>query len=324
MQRRELLVAAATIALATATMPVFAKGPYPNRPIRFIVPAGPGGITDVLVRVFGQEMSEAWGQPVIVENKAGGGGIIASLELLKAPADGYTLTLGILSHVINPMIMREVPFDFDRDFVPVAMMARVSNVISVHPSVPAHDLQELVALIKANPGKYSYGSSGNGQSTHLAGELFKHFAGVDMTHIPYKGSAPAMADALGGQIPVLIDSVLTTAPQARAGKLRALAVTGPNRSPALPDVPTVAEAGFPGYEASGWIGLIVRAGTPREIVGKLATEIARIAKLPEVQQRLSEAGADLFTNSPEEFASYIHSERLKWAPVVKRANMQSD
>jgi tripartite-type tricarboxylate transporter receptor subunit TctC len=323
MQRRSLLVlvlSAATLATPTA----FAQGAYPDRPIRFVVPAGPGGITDVLARTFGQKLTEAWGQQVIVDNKAGGGGIIASQELMKAPADGYTLTMGILSHVINPMIMSKVPYDFERDFIPVTMMARVSNVISVHPSVPAQNLKELVALAKASPGKYAYGSSGNGQSTHLGGELLKSVAGVDITHVPYKGAAPAMNDALAGQIPILIDSTLTTAPQAKAGKLRPLAVTGPRRSLALPDVPTVAEAGFPGYEASGWIGLIVRAGTPPDIVKKLATEFGRIAQLPDVQQRLKEAGGDLFTNTPEEYQAYIRAEKAKWDPVVKQAGMKVD
>jgi tripartite-type tricarboxylate transporter receptor subunit TctC len=324
MQRRSLFALAACAAMAAAAAPAGAQGSYPDKPIRFVVPAGPGGITDVLARTFGQKMTEAWGQQVIVDNKAGGGGIIASQELMKAPADGYTLTMGILSHVINPMIMSKVPYDFDRDFIPVTMMARVSNVISVHPSVPAKDLKELVALAKASPGKYAYGSSGNGQSTHLGGELFKSVAGIDMTHVPYKGAAPAMTDALAGQIPVLVDSVLTTAPQARAGKLRALAVTGPRRSPALPDVPTVAEAGFASYEASGWIGLIVRTGTPPEVVNKLAAEFARIARLPDVQQKLTEAGGDLFTNTPQEYAAYIKAETAKWAPVVKKANMKVD
>ncbi len=324
MQRRSLFALAACAAMTTAAAPALAQGSYPDRTIRFVVPAGPGGITDVLARTFGQKMTEAWGQQVIVDNKAGGGGIIASQELMKAPADGYTLTMGILSHVINPMIMSKVPYDFERDFIPVTMMARVSNVISVHPSVPAKDLKELVALAKASPGKYAYGSSGNGQSTHLGGELLKSVAGIDIIHVPYKGAAPAMTDALAGQIPILVDSVLTTAPQAKAGKLRALAVTGPRRSPALPDVPTAAEAGFPSYEASGWIGLIVRAGTPREVVNKLAAEFARIAKLPDVQQKLTEAGGDLFTNTPDEYAAYIRAENAKWAPVVKKANMKVD
>lgn len=321
MQRRSFLASAAAGALAPSA---WAQANYPDRPIRFVVPAGPGGITDVLARTFGQKLHEAWGQQVIVDNKAGGGGIIASQELMKAPADGHTLTMGILSHVINPMIMAKVPYDFERDFIPVTLMARVSNVISVHPSVAARDLKELVALAKAQPGKLSYASSGNAQSTHLAGELLKSVAGVDIVHVPYKGAAPAMMDAVAGQVPVIVDSTLTTAPQVRAGKLRALAVTAARRSPALPDVPTVAEAGFPSYEASGWVGLIVRAGTPRPVVDKLAAEFARIARMPEVQQKLAEVGGDLVTNTPDEYAAYIQSEKAKWAPVVRMANMKVD
>lgn len=322
MHRRSFLTAAGLSLVAARSWAQ--QQEYPSRPIEFIVPAGPGGITDTLARAFGQKVHDDWGQPVIVSNRGGGGGIVASQAALAAPADGYTLTMGILSHVINPMIMSKVPYDFNKDFTPVTMMARVSNVISVHPSVPAKTLAELAALLKADPGKYAYASSGNGQSTHLGGELFKSVAGVDMMHVPYKGAAPAMADVLAGQVPILVDSTVTTAPQARAGKLRPLAVTTASRSAALPDVPTVAESGYPSYEASGWIGLIVRAGTPQPIVDKLAAEFGRITRMPDVRQRLTDAGAELASSTPQEFAAYIEAERAKWEPVIRATGVRAD
>ena len=320
---RTLLAAAISIC-ALHTAPALSQTNFPDRPLHIVVPTGPGGITDVLARTFAQKMTEAWGQPVVVDNKPGGGGVIASQELLKAPADGYTLTMGIPAHVINPMIMPHVPYELEKDLMPVTMLAKVYNVIAVHPSVPANNLAEFVALAKENPKRFSYGSSGIGQSTHLSGELLKSVAGFDMAHVPYNGPAQATRDAVAGHLPVVILTASLLAPQIKSGNLKAIAVTGTTRSPVLPDVPTVAESGYPSYDVSGVVGLMVRAGTPRMIVDKIAAEVARIVEMPDIRKRLIEAGADPVASTPEQYSEYLKAETVRWAPVVQKAGLKID
>ncbi|MDP3135279.1 MAG: tripartite tricarboxylate transporter substrate binding protein [Burkholderiaceae bacterium] len=309
----------ATLCVAGISLCAAAQGTFPDRPIRMMSPSQPGGVADVILRVFAGHMAPSLGQPVLVENRIGGGGVPSTEAILRAPADGYLLATGFIGHVVNPLIMPSWQFDFERDFAPVTLLTMLPSVISVHPSVPAKNLQELMAL--ARRSKMSYASSGLSTSTHLAGELLKSMAGVDLVHIPYKGGAPAMNDVLGGQVPIIIDSVVTTLPHVRAGKLRALAVTSSNRLGMLPDVPTVAESGFPGYEASGWIGIIGRVGTPAPVVKKLADEFQRIAQLPSVRTQLSEKGAEIAVAGPESFSAFVKAERAKWSPVVKKAGI---
>lgn len=300
-----------------------AQADYPTKPVRIIVPSTPAGVLDIVTRTVAQKLSENLGQQVIIENRPGAGGNIGADAAAKAPADGYTLFIGfIATHGINPSLFGKLPYDPVKDFAPITLLASVSNIISVHPSVPAQSLKDLIAMAKAKPGQLSYASSGNGTSTHLAGELLKHTAGVDIVHIPYKGSAPAVGDALAGQVPMLVDSVVSSLPQVKAGKLRGLAVTSSKRLAVAPDLPTVAESGYPGYEATAWLGILAPSGTPREIVNRLNTQILKVLSLPEVRERLAAQGAEIVTSTPDQFSAYIKSELAKWGKVVKAAGMK--
>ena len=312
------------IVLATITGVAGAQA-WPSKPIKWVVPFAPGGTTDILARTVGDKLAIALGVPVVIENKPGAGGGIGAEFTAKSAPDGYTIMGGTIStHAINASLYSKLPYDPVKDFVPITLIARVPNMLVVNPSVPAKDVKELIALLKANPGKYTFASSGNGTSQHLSGELFKTMAGVEMQHIPYKGSPPALQDVVGGQVTMTFDNITTAWPLAKAGKLRALAVTTANRSAIAPDVPTLAESGLPGFEVGSWQGVFAPAGTPPEIIKRLNMEIVKILNMPEVKEKLIGLGAEPVGNSPEEFSAMVKLEVVKWADVVKKSGARVD
>ena len=297
---------------------------YPDRQIKIISPFATGGIADTFSRVIAQGLSEAWSQPVIVENRTGGGGNIGSDFVAKAAPDGYTLVMGnIGSHAVNPYLMKNMPYDPLRDFQPVAYVLDAEGLLVVSPDVPSKSVSELIAYIKVNPGKISYGSGGVGTTSHLAGELFKSLAKVDMTHIPYKGNAPAITDLIGGQTQVMFATMPTVLPYVKSGKLRALAVIGGSRSPSLPDVPTVSET-LPGFDVSNWIGIFAPNGTPPSIISKLNTEIVKVMQQPNVQKRLDTEGAKFKVMTPEAFGAFQKSEAQKWAKTIRDSGLKPE
>ena len=298
---------------------------YPSKSIRMIVPWPPGGATDIFGRMLAQEMSKNWGQQVIVDNRGGASGIIGTDLLAKSPPDGYTIGWIISTHAVNPSLFGKVPFDPIKDFIPVTLVTYVTDFVSVHPSVPAKNLKELVALMKAKPGQINFASSGSGTSTHLAGELFKLTAGVSINHIPYKGGGPALTDLVGGQVQMMFGNATSILPFIRSGKVRALAVTSIKRNPALPDVPTVAESGYPGFEVNEWYGVAAPAGTPRPIIDKLNAEIVRFITTKETSEKLlNQMGAVVAAMPPDEFARFVKSEYDKWTKVVKQGKLKAD
>ncbi len=297
---------------------------WPAKPVRLIVPFPPGGSADILARAIGQKLGEGMGQQVVIDNRPGAGTAIGAEATAKAAPDGYTIMLGtVSSHAINPAL-NPVKFDPIRDFAPVSLVASIPFALIVHPSVRANSVKELVALAKAKPGSLNYSSAGNGTSNHLAGELFKSMTGTFMVHIPYKGSAPALNDLIAGQVQLMYDLVLTAAPHVKSGAVRALAVTGKERSGALPGVPTVAESGVPGYEVSAWFGFFAPAGTPPAIVNALNAETVKAMRAQDLRERLGSQGADAVTNTPEQFAAYVKEELTKWTLVVKTSGMKAD
>ncbi|MGV3629326.1 MAG: Bug family tripartite tricarboxylate transporter substrate binding protein [Betaproteobacteria bacterium] len=318
-----LLMSVALLAASVLSLPVQAATAFPTKPIRIIVAYTPAGTTDILARAVGQKMSEAWGQPVIIDNRPGANGNIGTEVAARAIPDGHSLVMATAgTHGINVSLYRKLNWHPVKDFVPVSLTAMVPNIMVVNNSLPVKNVKEFIAHVKANPGKLSYGSPGNGSTAHLSMELFKTMTGSNIVHIPYKGSAGVLADVMGGQIAVTIDNMPPYVPQVRAGKIRALAVSTAKRSSAMPDLPTIAEAGVPGYEAGAWFGLLAPAGTPKAIVMRLSAENARILKLPDVSKRISELGADPVGSTPEEFVALIQSEIAKWAKVIKDANVE--
>jgi tripartite-type tricarboxylate transporter receptor subunit TctC len=323
MLTRIAIAAAIAITLSTAQSVGAQAVKYPDKPIRIVVAYTPAGATDILARTIGQKMNEAWGQPVITDNRPGANGNIGTEYAAKATPDGYTLLMVTAgTHGINPGLYRKLGFDAVKDFAPVSLVAMVPNIFVINNAVPAKDLKEFIAYLKANPGKFNYGSPGNGSTAHLSMELFKTMTGTNMQHIPYKGSAGVLADVIGGQIIATMDNMPPYVPQVKAGKVRAIAVSTTHRSPAVPDVPTVAEAGVPGYDSGAWFGLVAPANTPKDIVDKLSRETARILKLPDVSARLADLGAEAVGGTPEQFAAHIKSEIAKWAKVIKDANVE--
>lgn len=318
--RRQAL--AATVALASS--PAFAQAAYPNRPVKFIVPFPAGGPVDVTARAMAQKLGELWGQNGIVDNRAGAGGIVGAEIAVKLPADGYNLFVCSIHHSVLPALKPNLSYNIEKDFVPVSFGAMFPVILVAHPSLPVKNVAELIALAKREPGKIAFSSSGNGGGTHLAGELFNMHAGTQLQHIPYKGSAPAMTDLLGGQVQLMFADAPTALPQIRAGKVRALGVASAQRSALLPDLPTIAEGGVPGYEAYSWAALVAPAGTPKDIVAKISTDLQRVMTQPDVKQRLFDAGAEAMPTSPEKLAQMLHSEIEKWAKVVKAANIKMD
>src|SRR5688572_6503555 len=299
--------------LAASSLHAMAQ-PYPVRPIRLIMPFPPGGASDLIMRPVAQKLTEQLGQQIVIDNRPGAGGNIAAELVARAAPDGYTLLFAASANFsINPNLYAKLPYDPVRDFAAVTMLTRLSNLLTVHPSLPAASVPELTALARAQPGKLTYGSAGNGTTLHIAGELYRARSGVSVIHVPYKGGGPAQLDLLGGRLQFMFDSFSPALPHVRAGKLRALAVTTLSRSPALPQVPTMAESGLPGFEVSGWFGIAAPAGTPRPVIERLSSELQRAMRLPEIRERLVAQGIEPVGNTSAEFAGQVRSELSKWA-----------
>jgi len=313
------LVLVLTLAESTA-----AQG-YPVKPIRFVVPYAPGGNTDILSRLLGQKLNEAWRQQVIIDNRPGAAGTVGAELVARAPADGYTLIMGSFGNIIVAnSLYKNLTYDPLKDFAPVALVSLPPGVLVEHPAVPAQNVRELIAYAKSNPGRLNYGSPGSGAWNHLFFELFKTSAGVSIVHVPYKGIAPAVVDLLGGQVQLAISAFPTALPHVRSGKLRALAVTSAKRSGLMTDVPTIAESGLPGYEAAGWFGVLAPAGTPPSVVTKLNTEINRILELPEVKASLASDGAEPAGGSPAQMADSARAASIKWGKIIRELNIRTE
>jgi len=302
-----------------------AAADYPSKPIRIIVAYTPAGTTDILARIIGQKFTEVWKQPTIVDNRPGAGGNIGTEIAAKSAPDGYTLLMTTAGpHGINPTLYPRLAFDPVKDFAPVSLVAMVPNILVVNNSLPVKNVRELVALAQSKPGALAFGAPGIGSTGHLSMELFKSMTGTNLVFVPYKGSAPTLQDLMGGQIQVVIDNMPPYLPQVKAGKIRALAVSTAKRSAAVPDLPTIAEAGVKGYEAAAWFGLVAPAGTPKDIVDKLAAETAAILKFPDVRDKLAGQGAEPVGDTPAEFSAFISAEIAKWAKVVKESGAKAE
>ncbi len=320
MKRLKLLAACACMVLSA---PGVHAQTWPTKPIRFISPFAPGGGADITSRVIAQKLHDALGQPVLVDNRGGAGGMIGVDLGAKAPPDGYTLVLGTIGPIaINPSLYAKMPYDPIKDLVPVTLAADALNVLVVHPALPVKNVKELIALGKARPNELNFASSGPGATDHLAGELFNMLTGTKMVHVPYKGGAPAMLDLMSGNVQIIFSTVSTAIGQIKGGKIRALGMTGIKRFVLMPELPTIAEAGVPQFAVNNWYGVFVPAGTPKEIVARLNTEIVKVLNLPDAKQRLLESGIEATPSTPEQFATYIQAETKKWAKVVKDANIK--
>lgn len=297
---------------------------YPNRQIRLIVPYAPGGISDLLARTIGQKLNEAWGQPVVIENRPGAGTNLAAALAAKAPPDGYVLYAAGITNAVNPTLYAKLDYDPVKDFAMITNIAKVPLMIAVHPSLPARNARELIALAKVRPGQITYASSGNGTSGHLTGELFKSVAGISLMHIPYKGAAPALNEVIGGHVESYFGAVISVVPHVKSGRLRAIGMTSLKRTSAAPELPTLDEQGIKGFDATTWYGMAAPARTPEAIVNKLQGEIARVIKLPEVRDRFAQEGAEFVGNSPEEFTAFVKAEVVKWGKVVLLSGAKVD
>ena len=311
--------------IAFALLPWVATAqPYPSKPVRIIVNFPAGGVADIYARIIGAKVQDAWGQPVVVENRTGGGGNIGADAVAKSAPDGYTLNMSAIGpHAVNVTLFSKMPYDPVKDFAAVALVLEAEGLLVVHPTVPAHNVAELIAYARANPGKLTFASAGPGTASHLAGELFKTMAKVDMLHIPYKGNVPAITDLLAGQTSLLFATMPTVLPHAKAGKLRAIATLGSERSAATPELPTIGET-LKGFEVNNWIGLFAPAGTPPEIVRRWNAEVMRVMRSSDIQARLPVDGARFTPNTPEQFSAFVKSEIAKWAPVVKASGARVD
>ena len=317
----------AAFALALCVLaPAHAQvSPFPGKPIRMIVPFPPAGPTDVVARIIGQKLSERWGQQVLVENRAGAGGTIGAELVARAAPDGYTLVMGSTANMaVNVTLFDKLSYDPIKDFAPVNLAAITPNLLVVNPSMPAKNVREFIAVAKAKPGSINYASGGSGTPSHLAAELFKTMSGVQMNHVPYKGSIPALTDIMGGQVALMFDSMASALPLVKSGKLKALAQTGARRSAAAPDIPTIGESGLPGYDVAGWFGVLAPAGTPRDIVMKLSSEITQILNLPEVKERYALLGAEPGPGNPDEFGRFLAAEIIKWAKVIRDSGTKAE
>jgi tripartite-type tricarboxylate transporter receptor subunit TctC len=320
---RRALLRLALGALFLAANPALAQT-YPERPIKIIVPFGPGGATDVLARTLGQKLSDTWGQPVVIENRTGAGGNIGADLVAKATPDGYTLLMGAIgTNAVNQFIYAKMPYNTEKDFAPITHVARVPMLLVVHPSLPVHSVRDLIAYAQVNPDKLNFASGGIGASQHLAGELFKSMTGVKLVHVAYKGAQASVNDVLAGQAQITFGDMISFLPHAKAGKVRPLAVTTARRSPVVPDLPTISEAGVGGYEATAWYGFFAPAATPAPIVAKLSVESVRILKSPDVAQRVENLGAEPVASSPAEFSEFLKSEMVRWGTVVRTAGIKA-
>ncbi|MGF6173737.1 Bug family tripartite tricarboxylate transporter substrate binding protein [Ensifer sp. 4252] len=321
----------AALALGFTALTVFGSGiqanaqGFPDRAVTLVVPFAAGGSTDVVARIVAQKMSENLGQQVIVQNVAGAGGNLGADNVARADPDGYTILMGtVATHALNPLILKTKPYDPEKDFAPISLLVVVPNVLVVNPELPAKTVEELLALLKAKPDEYAYASSGNGTPLHLSGELFKKMAGVSMQHIPYKGAGPALNDVIGNQVPIMFDNLPSSSSHIKAGTLRALAVTTAERAPSFPDVPTVAEAGIPGYETYTWNALFAPANTPEPVVARLNEAANKALADPAVVERMKEFSATIVGSTPQELGAHVKAELEKWTPVVRDANIQMD
>jgi tripartite-type tricarboxylate transporter receptor subunit TctC len=315
---------AAFTALVAFALATGALAQYPTKPIRLVVTYPPGGGADLMARLVAPKMAEALGQPVLVENKPGAGGQIGAGEVARSAPDGYTLMLDAANHAVNPSLYASLPYDSAKAFTPISLLVQFPNMLVVTPSFPAKSVQELIALAKAKPGSVAFASSGSGSAQHLAGELFRQKAGIEMTHIPYKGGGPALNDVIGGQVPVFFANMASGLPHVKAGKLRALAVTGSKRSPALPEAPTIAEAGLPGYEVYEWNAIFAPAGTPAPIVAKLSNAISRALQSPDVRERVEALGGEIAALSPADTARFVREQTALWARVVRAGGIKPE
>ena len=299
-----------------------AEAAYPSKLVRVVVPFAAGGSTDLLARNIAQSLNEAWKQPVIVENRVGGAGIIGSELVAKSPPDGYTLLIGtVTTHAVAATLYQKLPYDVQKSFAPITEFAYTAQLLSLHPSIPAKSVKELVALAKAHPGALNYGSAGNGTTSQMAMELFKSMAKVNLVHVPYKGTGPAMTDLLGGHIALMFDVIMTSLPHMQSGKLRTIGISSLKRDPLAPDIPTIAESGYPGFEALVWFGLFAPAGTPPEIVRKVQEEIARALATPKMRELLAGQGLVVVASRPVDFAAKIASEVVKWRKVIRESGI---
>ncbi|NVD41540.1 tripartite tricarboxylate transporter substrate binding protein [Ensifer sp. HO-A22] len=321
----------AALALGFTALTVFGSGTqasaqgFPDRAVTLVVPFAAGGSTDVVARIVAQKMSEDLGQQVIVQNVAGAGGNLGADNVARADPDGYTILMGtVATHALNPLILKTKPYDPEKDFAPISLLVVVPNVLVVNSELPAKTVEELLALLKAKPDEYAYASSGNGTPLHLSGELFKKMAGVNMQHIPYKGAGPALNDVIGNQVPIMFDNLPSSSGHIKAGTLRALAVTTAERAPSFPDVPTVAEAGIPGYETYTWNALFAPANTPEPVVARLNEAANKALADPAVVERMKEFSATIVGSTPAELGAHVKAELAKWTPVVRDANIQMD
>lgn len=321
-QRTATMLVAVNLCFATGA--AFAAG-YPDRPIRLIVPSPPGGGTDASTRMITPKLGELLGQQIVVDNRGGASGNLGAEIALRAASDGYTLLAAIASHTSNPFVMKKVPYDLERDFAPISRTVTVPNVLISHPSLPVKNVKELIAFAKARPGQLQFASAGIGSMPHLMMEFFVSAAGLKMTHVPYKGAGPALADVIAGHVPIMAANILSTLPHVKSRRVRAYGVTSAKRASAAPDIPTIAEAGVPGYEAVQWFGLLAPAGTPRDIVAKLHAAVVQVLNDPGVRKRFVDGGADPTPSaSPEEFAALLRAELKKWARVVKEAGIKPE
>jgi tripartite-type tricarboxylate transporter receptor subunit TctC len=298
--------------------------PYPVKPIRLLVTYPAGGGADAMARLISPKLGEFLGQPIVVENRGGASGTIAADMVAKSSPDGYTLMLDAANHAVNPSLLQKLPYDPDKAFAPVTLLALFPNIVVVHPAFPVNSIAQLIEKAKAEPGKIAFASSGNGSAQHLAAELFRQRAGLDMVHVPYKGGGPALTDVMGGQVPLYFANMASGLPHVKSGKLKALAMTGSKRSGAMPELPTVAESGMPGYQVYEWNAIFAPAGTPPAIFNRLQSEIAKVVKLPEVRDRMLALGGEIVASSPAELGAWVREQTASWARVVKAGNIKAE